>query len=242
MFGKTGPVHLRSLNEVYFAQGAASAAGSGTYGTTLICAGITGTLDLSLPTDTLQDALESFMRVPSFRGIRSAPTDTGLAILEKLGVVFETGLGADTVRLAQRFPSLKIVVNHCCFRLPKEDDGGESLEQWKRNTAALAEYPNVFVKVRMPTALPATVLHSAEEFPPTHSWSTEIAGSGVQLGGAGMPGFGFGWADRLVPPSSEEVAKATLPYYGYLLDTLGPSRCMVSPSSRFSTRPGDSGG
>ena len=42
-----------------------------------------------------------------------------------------------------------------------------------------------------------------------------------------MPSFGFGWADRPVPPSSEQVAKATLPYYGYVLDTLGPSRCMV---------------
>jgi L-fuconolactonase len=170
MFSKTGPVHLRSLGEVYFAQGAASAAGSGTYGTAQICAGITGTLDLSLPTDALQNALESFIRVPNFRGIRSAPTDPGLAILEKLGVVFETGLGADTVRLAQRFPSLKIVVNHCCFRLPKEDDGGESLEQWKHNVAALAEYPNVFVKVRMAIALVATVIYSADDIE-SHLWS-----------------------------------------------------------------------
>lgn len=161
MFSKAGPVHLRSLGEVFFAQGAASASESGTYGTAQICAGITGTVDLSLPTDTLQSALEYFMRVPNFRGIRSSPTDAGLAILEKLGVVFETGLGADTAKLAQKFPALKIVMNHCCFRLPTEDDGGKSLSQWKRNVAAVAEYPNVFAKVALQTALTVTVLHSA---------------------------------------------------------------------------------
>eukprot|EP01052_Picozoa_sp_SAG31_P037592 SAG31_NODE_4880_length_2887_cov_3.746413_1_plen_168_part_00 len=150
MFGKSGPRHMQPLGEVYFAQGAASAAASGTYGAAHICAGITGTLDLSLPTDTLRKSLESFIGVPNFRGIRSAPTDAGLAVLEELGVVFETGLGPDTARLAQRFPSLKIVVNHCCFRLPKADDGGESLKQWKDNVAALAKYPKVFAKVRAP--------------------------------------------------------------------------------------------
>ena len=161
MFSKAGPVHLRSLGEVFFAQGAASASESGTYGTAQICAGITGTVDLSLPTDILQSALEDFMRVPNFRGIRSPPTDAGLAILEKLGVVFETGLGADTARLAQKFPSLKIVMNHCCFRLPTIDDGGKSLSQWKRNVAAVAEYPNVFAKVALQLILTVTVLHRA---------------------------------------------------------------------------------
>lgn len=152
MFSKAGPKHLQSLGEVFFAQGAASAAASGTYGTAQICAGITGTLDLSLPDSTLQDALESFVRVPNFRGIRSAPDNAGLAILEKLGVVFETGLGPATAQLAQRFPALKIVVNHCCFRLPKEDDGGKSLREWKSNFATLAPYPNVFAKVSRTTA------------------------------------------------------------------------------------------
>ena len=41
-----------------------------------------------------------------------------------------------------------------------------------------------------------------------------------------MPTFGFGWADRPVPPGSTEVAEATLPYYGHVLDCFGAERCM----------------
>jgi len=48
----------------------------------------------------------------------------------------------------------------------------------------------------------------------------------AKLGGHGMPAFGFGWADQPRPPSSEEVAGATLPFYGHLLDALPASRCM----------------
>ena len=48
----------------------------------------------------------------------------------------------------------------------------------------------------------------------------------AKLGGHGMPAFGFGWADQPRPPSSEEVAEATLPFYGHLLDALPASRCM----------------
>ena len=40
---------------------------------------------------------------------------------------------------------------------------------------------------------------------------------------------GFGWdmeAGAASPPSSEEMAEATLPYYAHCLDAFGPSRCM----------------
>ena len=193
MFGRSGPVHLRALGETLFAQGAASAAASGTYGPAGICAGITGTFDLSLDGAALEETLRLFQAVPNFRGIRSGETAQGLALLERQGVVYETGMGgAQTAATAAQFPQLKIVMNHCCFRLPSEDDGGASLAKWKADVAAVADCPNVYAK----------------------------------LGGAGMPSFGFGWADRPAPPSSEEVAEATLEYYGFLLDTLGASRCM----------------
>ena len=40
---------------------------------------------------------------------------------------------------------------------------------------------------------------------------------------------GFGWdmeAGAASPPSSEEMAEATLPYYAHCIDAFGPSRCM----------------
>ena len=116
MFGKSGPAHLRPLGETLFAQGTASAAASGTYGDALICAGITGTFDMSLPQETLEATLEAFRAVPNFRGVRTGPSDAGLALLEKHGLVFETGLGAGAAEIAKKHPNLKIVCNHCCGR------------------------------------------------------------------------------------------------------------------------------
>jgi L-fuconolactonase len=241
MFSRAGPVHMRSLGETYFAQGTAAAAASGTYGTAKICAGITGTLDLSVAGAALEAALESFLSVPNFRGLRAGATDEGLALLEKHGVVFETGLGPDTARLARKFPALKIVVNHCCFRLPKDDDGGRSLAQWKEQFAEVARYPNVYAKVstrkiHLSTRLRATVRGCCGVEITRCIVFAALSLRVCQLGGHGMPGFGFGWADRATPPSSEEVATATLPYYSFLIDTLGATRCMVRACVRACVR------
>jgi L-fuconolactonase len=66
-------------------------------------------------------------------------------------------------------------------------------------------------------------------------WKAQIeaasnAGPNVvaKVGGAGMPGFGFGWANAPRPPSSSEVAEATLEYYGHVIDCFGSSRCMYA--------------
>jgi hypothetical protein len=48
----------------------------------------------------------------------------------------------------------------------------------------------------------------------------------AKVGGAGMPGCGFGWAASPRPPSSQEVAEATLGYYGHVIDCFGAERCM----------------
>ena len=50
-----------------------------------------------------------------------------------------------------------------------------------------------------------------------------------KVGGIQMAMNGFGWdmeAGAASPPSSEEMAEATLPYYAHCLDAFGPSRCM----------------
>ena len=37
---------------------------------------------------------------------------------------------------------------------------------------------------------------------------------------------GFGWHDHPRPPSSQELADSTRPYYEFTIETFGPDRCM----------------
>ena len=48
----------------------------------------------------------------------------------------------------------------------------------------------------------------------------------LKLGGMGMSVFGFGWRERPAPPSSEEYAAATAPYFRACIELFGASRCM----------------
>jgi predicted TIM-barrel fold metal-dependent hydrolase len=48
----------------------------------------------------------------------------------------------------------------------------------------------------------------------------------MKLGGLAMPLSGFGWHERAVPPSSQELAEATAPYYLSCIEAFGVERCM----------------
>src|ERR1700726_4738102 len=71
MYRATGPVELRPVGEVEFANGVAAMAASGTYGNTRVCAGIVGYADLSLgaPVETVLAAMIE-AGGGRFRGIR----------------------------------------------------------------------------------------------------------------------------------------------------------------------------
>jgi len=48
----------------------------------------------------------------------------------------------------------------------------------------------------------------------------------AKLGGIAMPRNGFGFHELPVPPTSEELAEATAPFYHFAIEQFGPSRCM----------------
>jgi predicted TIM-barrel fold metal-dependent hydrolase len=48
----------------------------------------------------------------------------------------------------------------------------------------------------------------------------------IKLGGAGMNVFGFDFATRELPPSSEELASAWRPYFDVCVELFGVDRCM----------------
>ena len=48
----------------------------------------------------------------------------------------------------------------------------------------------------------------------------------VKLGGLAMEYCGFGWHERAMPPTSQELADATRRYYETAIEQFGPDRCM----------------
>jgi L-fuconolactonase len=48
----------------------------------------------------------------------------------------------------------------------------------------------------------------------------------AKLGGLNMEVNGFGWNERSVPPTSDELVDATRCYFDYTIEKFGPERCM----------------
>lgn len=48
----------------------------------------------------------------------------------------------------------------------------------------------------------------------------------AKIGGIAMGLNGFGWHERDLPPTSDEIADAQQPYYLHAIDCFGPDRCM----------------
>ena len=60
-------------------------------------------------------------------------------------LLIETPHAVDVVRLAKRYPKLRIVINHC-FRAKLQKDGRMS-EKWHAAIRSCAKHPNVFCKI-----------------------------------------------------------------------------------------------
>jgi L-fuconolactonase len=68
-----------------------------------------------------------------------------------------------------------------------------------------------------------------EIFPEWQRNVTEVAGcpnTFMKLGGLAMPWCGFGWDQRVKPPTSDEFVTTYQRYYDHALQVFGPDRCM----------------
>ena len=141
MYRAAGPVELRPVGEVEFANGVAAMAASGTYGKTRVCAGIVGHADLALGA-AVEKVLEAMIEAGGgrFRGIRfitaSHPDQPawgspiirpagllmdpkvreGFARLAPLGLSFDAWMYHtqldELIDLARAFPATQIVLDH----------------------------------------------------------------------------------------------------------------------------------
>jgi predicted TIM-barrel fold metal-dependent hydrolase len=216
---------MAPAGEVEFANGVAAMAASGAYGSTLVCAGIVSSADISVGAEVAR-VLDAQIAAGGgrFRGIRVTtkwdaddelntgryivPRDlmqdsdfrAGFATLAPRGLSFDAMIYhpqiAELADLARAFPDTTIVLNHI---------GG--LLAWTRTyiarkDEAIAQWRASMTKL---AKCPNVV---------------------VKLGGLGMSYLGLGFDKLDAPASSQQLAAAWGPLYAHCIDAFGPARCM----------------
>jgi len=224
MYRADGPVEMRPVGEIEFANGVAAMTASGGYGKPRVCAGIVGHGELTLGAG-VKKVLEAMIAAGGgrFRGIRfisaSDPDQKqwgatltrpqgwlrdpkvreGFAQLAPLGLSFDAFMYhpqlADLLDLARAFPATPIVLNHVGGAIGLGRYAGSRDEVFVEWSARIREL----------AACPNVC---------------------VKLGGLGMRMFGFTVHTGELPPSSEELAAAWRPYIETCIAAFGPERAM----------------
>jgi predicted TIM-barrel fold metal-dependent hydrolase len=224
MYRADGPVELRPVGEVEFANGVAAMAASGAYGNTKVCAGIVAYADLALGA-RVEPALEAMIMAGGgrFRGIRfisaSHPDDAarGSSVNRPAGLLMDTKVREGFARLHPL---------------------GLSFDAWMYHTQlgglvdlarAFPETPIVLDHVGGPIGLGPYAGRRDEVFATWKGSISELArcpNVHIKLGGLGMRLFGFDVHEKELPPSSEQLAALWRPYIETCIAAFGPSRAM----------------
>ena len=224
MYRAQGPVELRPVGEIEFANGVAAMAASGTYGTTKVCAGIVGYADLALGA-TVEKVLEAMIQAGGgrFRGIRfitaSHPDQAawGTAIIRPPGLMKDPKVREGFARLAPLGLSFDAWMYHTQL--------GELIDL----AHSFPETPIVLDHVGGAIGLGPYAGKRAEVFAAWSGKIRELAACPnvhIKLGGLGMRMFGFTHHLGDLPPSSEELAAAWRPYIETCIAAFGPERAM----------------
>ena len=177
MYRSSGPDEMKPVGEVEFVQGLAAASESGLYGPTRAAASIVGHANLNLgdAVEPVLEALQA-ASPNRFRGIRHSVTwdphpeiqitsayrmpgqmasdefRAGARVLARMGMSLESWLYfpqmTELADFAKAVPDLTIILDHVGGLLrvgPYAND--ETIPAWRAGIAAVAECPNVVVKL-----------------------------------------------------------------------------------------------
>jgi predicted TIM-barrel fold metal-dependent hydrolase len=224
MYRAGGPVPLRPVGEVEFANGVAAMSASGGYGKAEINAGIVSHANLLLG-DAARGVLEAEIVAGNgrFRGIRHSsawdaepdvagmyatrpkgllldPTfRKGFACLAPLDLSFDAWLFhpqiGELADLARAFPDTRIVLDHCGGPVGLGRFAGKREETFALWKASIQDI------AKCPNVV-------------------------VKLGGLAMCLLGYDFHLRPKPPTSEEAATAWRPYIETCIEAFGPNRAM----------------
>jgi len=222
MHRATGDVALRPVGETEFVNGVAAMGASGGYGPTQVCAGIVGHADLRLGVG-VDAVLEAHLRAGGgrFRGIRhgAARNDTRPlpANAPLPGLLADADFRAGFARLAPLGLSFDAWLHHA---------------QIDALTALARAFPNTAIVLDHVGGPLGTGPYAGRREAEFARWTTSVRALAtcpnvsVKLGGLGMPFTNLGLHDGPEPPSSEQLAAASRPYFEACIAAFGPDRCM----------------
>ncbi|WP_213301971.1 amidohydrolase family protein [Paraburkholderia sacchari] len=224
MLREHGPDAMKPVGEVEFVNGIAAMFASGAYGPAQCCEAIVGGADLTLGAE-LDAVLEAMLDVSGgrLRGIRNplawhASPDVSSSPVTPPRDLMANPAFQQGVRTLGRF--------------------GLSLDAWVYHTQLDELYDLARAAENLTVVIdhfggPLGVGQHAGQRAEVHAeWTQKLArlaglpNTRMKLGGAGMNVFGFDFATREHPPSSEELASAWRPYFETCVDLFGTDRCM----------------
>ena len=224
MYRPDGPEALRPVGETEFVNGIAAMCASGLYGPARVAAGIVGTADLRSGR-AVGDVLDAHIAAGGgrFRGIRRAAAwdaDAGVPPHRTKpgpGLFLRDDFRAGIAELAPR----GLTFEAWCYHRQIPDV-----------TALARAFPDTTIILNHfggPLGVGAYAGKAKDVHAEWRTFVSELATCGnvvAKLGGINMEMNGFGWHERPRPPSSQELADATRPYYEFTIEKFGADRCM----------------
>jgi L-fuconolactonase len=218
-----GPVHLRPIGELEFANGVAAMSASGLYGKTRVAAGIVANADMRRGAKAGELLDRMIDMVPHrFRGIRHVSAWDADATVRghrktPPGVLLDDGFRAGVRELGKRDLSF----DAWCFH-PQLGDMAEFIR-------AVPEATVILDHVGGPLGVGVYAGKREGIMPVWKRGMAEIArlpNVAVKLGGFFLGPSGYGWEKRPKPPTSDELAEAARPYADFVIETFGTDRCI----------------
>ncbi|HEV2300381.1 MAG TPA: amidohydrolase family protein [Stellaceae bacterium] len=224
MYRADGPAEFRPVGEVEFANGVAAASASAKYGPARVCAGIVGYADLALGA-AVERVLEAMAAAGGgrFRGIRYISAthpdqrEWGTLAERPEGMLMDARVREGFARLAPLGLSFDAWMYHT------------QLAELVDLARAFPQTPIVLDHVGGPIGLGRYQGRREAVFAEWKARIREVAACPnvhIKLGGLGMRLFGFGFHERDLPPSSEELVAAWRPYVETCIEAFGASRAM----------------
>jgi L-fuconolactonase len=224
MYRQAAAAELSPVGETEFLNGAAAMSAGGAYGACRVCAGIVGHADLLLR-EGVRPVLEAHIRAGGdrFRGVRFIsvwhpdPAARGSLANSPPHVLIDADFRRGFAQLAPLRLSFDAWMYHT--QLPELVE----LVQAFPETAVILNHVGGAIGIG-PYAGKRDAVFA--------DWSAHMRELArcpnvhVKLGGLGMRLFGFDFASRPRPPSSEELAQAWRPYIETCVEAFGAQRCM----------------
>jgi L-fuconolactonase len=218
-----GPQELKRVGETEFVERLAAQSASGSHGKTRIAAGIIASADLLMGAEVARTLEGHLAASPRFRGIRHSAAWIPDAAAVGMRVGAPEGLLSDT-RYRQGYAQLK--------RYNLIYDGWQLMTQLPDVIDIARTYPDQILVLNHMGGILGVGQYGERHDEYFAAWKKNITEAATlpnivcKIGGLGTPRCGLGWSERPKPPSSEEIAKGSEPWFLHCIEQFGVARCM----------------